>query len=110
LGGENFFFKINRPYPNINIDHLDTDPAQRSNEVGTHLKMPDWQDISIVRAVTLDHAPPFLLPYQPSGKVAFHRIYADCRGWSDETPITTAANISQITPYHLGSQSFALFY
>ncbi len=110
LGGENFFFKINRPYPNINIDHLSTDPAMRSNEVGTHLNMPDWQDISIVRAVTLDNAIPFLLTYQPSGKAAFHRIYADCQGWSDEAPISTAADISQITTYRLGGQSFALLY
>lgn len=110
LGGENFFFKINRPYPNINIDHLNTDPAQRSNEVGTHLNMPDWQDISIVRVLALDHATPILLTYQASGKVAFHRIYADCQGWLDGAPISTAANISQIATYRLGSQSFALFF
>jgi hypothetical protein len=110
LGGENFFFKINRPYPNINIDHLSTDPASRSNEVGTHLEMPDWQEIGIVRALTPDEGTPFLLTYQADGKVAFHRIYADCQGWRDQAPISIATGVSQIVTYRLGSQSFVLFY
>lgn len=110
LGGENFFFKINRPYPNINIDHLSTDPASRSNEVGTHLKLADWQDISIVCTLTPDQGAPFLLTYRTDGKVAFHRINADCQGWCDQAPISIAAGVSQIVAYRLDSQSFVLFY
>ncbi len=110
LGGENFFFKINRPYPNINIDHLSIDPASRSNEVGTHLQLADWQKVNIVHTLSLDQGAPFLLAYQASGKLAFHRIFADCQGWCDQAPIPVAANVSQIVTYRLDSQSFALFY
>ncbi len=110
LGGENFFFKINRPYPNINIDHLSIDPASRSNEVGTHLELTDWQKINIVHALSLDQGTPFLLAYQAGGKLAFHRIFSDCQGWCDQAPIPVAENVSQIVTYRLDGKSFALFY
>jgi len=41
FGGENFFFKINVAFPNVNIDHLSLDPNQRSNEVCTQKGLRD---------------------------------------------------------------------
>lgn len=111
-GGENFFFKINTPFPNINIDHLNTDPDFRSNEVGTHLTLPDWQKIGLVRAVSPDGGMPFLLAYQPDGGLAsLYRIRADCKGFTnlEQKPQQAVPNASQVATYHLDGKIFALF-
>jgi hypothetical protein len=113
LGGDNFFFKINVDIPNVNIDHLSTNPNQRSNEVCTHKGdiMPDNQDHSLlVRPLTLSHGAPYLVSYMPSGTTRVFRVHADCQAWTQEAQADTVAGASDVVTYRIGEQSFALFY
>lgn len=115
LGGSNFFFKINTGKLNVNIDHLQDNPALGTVEVGSRLdqQLPDALSIDIAAVVPWSHGDPRLLTYiASSGVTAFYRIHGDCLGWTKlaANTDTTVAGAIMVIPYHVGDDSYALFY
>jgi hypothetical protein len=113
LGGANFFFKINTAKLNVNIDHMQDDPAQGSVEVGSYLQgqLPDALDITHAAIVPWADGEPVLLTYiAPSGRTAVYRIHADAQGWTRLGEVTLEANASQAVTYRIGGASFLLLY
>lgn len=110
FGGENFFLKTNTMKPNVNIDHLNTDPNSRSNEVGTQMDLEDAQQLDIARAFYQAGGTPYFLTYMKSGKTTFNRVHGDCLGWTTEARLTAVTNATQIVTYEIGDRAFALFY
>ena len=85
LGGANFFFKINTGKLNVNIDHMQDNPAMGSVEVGSYLQaqLPDALQISHSALVPWAGGDPMLITYiASSGKAELYRIHADCQGWT----------------------------
>ena len=114
MGGETFFFKINfGPKLNVNIDHVSDDPTQGTVEVGTWLQnlLDDPTKIDIVEPFTMNGGDPYYVTYRASsGSTDWFRIHADCQGWTKEHSGTTVKSASQVVPYQLGDDRFALFY
>ncbi|HTB12044.1 MAG TPA: hypothetical protein VK752_10745 [Bryobacteraceae bacterium] len=116
LGGANFFFKINRvegKVNNVNIDHIQDNPAMGTVEIGTYLqeKLPDALSISIVAPVPWDDGEPYLLTYiASSGATVVYRIHADCQGWTSLNASTTIKGATQAVPYRIGNATYVLFY
>lgn len=113
LGGANFFFKINTAKLNVNIDHIQDNPAAGTVEVGSYLQsqLPDAEAIDIAARIPWAHGEPYLLTYiASSGKTDVYRIHGDCQGWTrmGTSPIMTGTKI--VTPYRIGDGSFVLFY
>lgn len=113
MGGSNFFFKINRDKLNVNIDHMQDNPANGSVEVGSYLqaKLPDALLIDNTAAIPWEDGEPRLLTYiKSSGATVVYRIHADCQGWTSLAAANTVKNAGQTIAYRVGNTSFALFY
>ena len=113
MGGANFFFKINREKLNVNIDHMQDNPAMGSVEVGSYLqgKLPDALKIDSTAAIPWADGEPYLLTYIAStGATVVYRIHADCEGWSSMNSSTTVTGATQTVAYRIGSTSFVLLY
>jgi len=85
LGGANFFFKINTGKLNVNIDHMQDNPAMGSVEVGSYLQaqLPDALQISHSAHLPWAGGDPLLITYiASSGKAELYRIHGDCQGWT----------------------------
>jgi hypothetical protein len=110
LGGEVFFFKINDGKLNVNIDHLQDNPALGTVEVGSLLQdqLPDALEIDLMRAFYLG-GDPYLLSYKTSGATDLYRVRGDCQGWTKQASLTTVEGASQVVPYSVGGQTFVLF-
>ena len=113
LGGANFFFKINLAKLNVNIDHIQDNPAAGTVEVGSWLQsqLPDAEIINAAATVPWAHGEPYLLTYIAStGKTEVLHVHADCRGWTRVSTGSTVAGASRVLPYRIGDVSYALFY
>jgi hypothetical protein len=113
FGGCNFFFKINLDKLNVNIDHIQDNPAAGTVEVGSWLQsqLPDAEIIDIAAAVPKAHGEPYVLTYiASSGKTEILRIQADCLGWTRFDAGATVAGASLVSAYRVGDTSYALFY
>jgi hypothetical protein len=123
MGNANFFFKINLgPDPqnqtevqvhNVNIDHIQDNPAFGTVEVGSHLQgqLPEAATLDIVARIPWAHGEPYLLTYiARSGSTALYRIHADCQGWTQVNQIITVEGAERIVPYRLGDTTYVLFY
>jgi hypothetical protein len=113
LGGANFFFKINTAKLNVNIDHMQDNPAMGSVEVGSYLQaqLPDALSITSAAHVPWDNGEPYLLTYiASSGAAVVYRIHADCQGWTSVGSCAAEKNASQTIPYRVGGTTFVLFY
>jgi hypothetical protein len=113
LGGANFFFKINTDKLNVNIDHMQDNPAMGSVEVGSYLQtqLPDALSIDIAAHIPWADGEPYLLTYIAStGATVVYRIHADCQGWTSLNASATEQGASQALPYRMGDTSFVLFY
>ncbi|HXZ02496.1 MAG TPA: hypothetical protein VEI03_21055 [Stellaceae bacterium] len=110
LGGENFFLKTNTLKPNVNIDHLDSDPNIRSNEVGTEMDLEDAQQLDICSSFYQNGNTPYFITYMKNGKTTVNRVHGDCLGWTTEARLTAVKGASQIVTYGIDGQTFALFY
>ena len=113
LGGETFFFKINfGPKLNVNIDHVLDDTTQGTTEVGTWLQtlLDDPTKIDIVAPLSMNGGDPYFVTYRNDGSTAWFRIHGDCQGWTKEHAGTTITGATQVVPYQIGDDRFALFY
>jgi hypothetical protein len=113
LGGCNFFFKINLDKLNVNIDHIQDNPAAGTVEVGSWLQsqLPDAQIIDIAAAIPGAHGEPYVLTYiASSGKTEILHIQADCLGWGRFDAGSTVPGASLVAAYRIGGTSYALFY
>jgi len=113
MGEESFFFKINfGPKLNVNIDHLLDDPSQGSVEVGTWMQnqLDDPTKIDIVEPFTMGAGEPYYVTYRNDGSTDWFRIHADCQGWTKEASGATIQSATQVVPYQVGNDRFALFY
>ncbi|NTY37136.1 MULTISPECIES: hypothetical protein [Burkholderia cepacia complex] len=112
LGGANFFFKINTAKLNVNIDHIQDNPALGTVEVGSYLQgqLPDALRISSAACVPWAHGEPYLITYiAQDGTTAVYRIHADCLGWTPVGSTATPSGAARVVPYRLGDTSYALF-
>ncbi len=113
FGGSNFFFKINTGKLNVNIDHIQDDPAMGTVEVGSHLEtqLPDALSIDAAAPVPWNAGETYLLTYiASSGVTAVYRIHPDCLGWSELNTSITVIDASHVVPYRIGDRSFVLYY
>ncbi len=113
MGGANFFFKINRDKLNVNIDHMQDNPAMGSVEVGSYLQaqLPDALKIDSTAAIPWADGEPYLATYvAATGEMTIYRIHVDCQGWTSLCSATTVARATQTVPYRIGGTSFLLFY
>jgi len=113
MGGANFFFKINTAKLNVNIDHLQDNPAAGTVEVGSFLQsqLPDALSIDVAASLPWSHGEPYFLTYiASSGATKVYHIHADCLGWTQVAARATVAGASLIVPYRLGDATYALFY
>lgn len=113
MGGANFFFKINRDKLNVNIDHMQDNPALGSIEVGSYLQaqLPDALKIDSTAAIPWADGEPYLATYiAATGETTIYRIHVDCRGWTSLCSATTGTGATQTVPYRVGGTSFLLFY
>jgi hypothetical protein len=113
LGGSNFFFKINTAKLNVNIDHMQDDPAAGSLEIGSHLEsqLPDALAIDLAAIIPWIHGDPYLLTYiASSGLTAVYHIHPDCQGWTLQTSGATVRGATIAVPYRLGDRSYVLLY
>lgn len=113
LGGANFFFKINTAKLNVNIDHLNDDPAAGTVEVGSFLQsqLPDALAITNSAILPWTHGDPYLITYiSSSGSTSIYRIHGDCLGWTMAASRITVAGASIVVPYSIGDNSYSLFY
>jgi hypothetical protein len=113
LGGANFFFKINSAKLNVNIDHMQDNPAMGSVEVGSYLQaqLPDALSITNAAHVPWADGEPRLLTYiASSGATVVYRIHPDCQGWTLLGACATVQGASQMIAYRINGSSYALFY
>lgn len=113
LGGANFFFKINNDKLNVNIDHLQDNPAAGTVEVGSYLQaqLPDALAIDRVARVPWSNGEPYILTFiASSGETAIYHIHADCLGWTLVAHQTMVAGASLVIPYRADDKTYALFY
>lgn len=113
LGGSNFFFKINTAKLNVNIDHMQDNPAMGSIEVGSQLQsqLPDALSIDAAAIIPWASGEPYLLTYiASSGMTAVYRIHSDCLGWTLQVSETTITGASIAVPYRIGDTSYVLLY
>jgi len=118
LGGSTFFFKINldpkKPQlVNVNIDHMQDNPAMGGIEIGTNLQtqLPDAALIDAAAIIPWAYGEPYLLTYiASSGKTVVYKIHADCLGWTQETSIVTVKGAALAAPYRIGDTSYVLLY
>ena len=116
LGGSNFFFKINRLNPqklNVNIDHMQDNPAMGSIEVGTQLQsvLPDVLTIDIAAIIPWAYGEPYLFTYvAATGSANVYQVHADCLGWTLEVSKTLITGASLAAPYQIGNTSYVLMY
>jgi len=113
MGGANFFFKINTAKLNVNIDHVQDNPAAGTVEVGSYLQsqLPDALSIDVAARVPWNHDEPYLLTYVASnGATVVYLIHTDCQGWTPFGAATTVDSASIVTPYRVGDSTYVLFY
>jgi hypothetical protein len=95
--------------PNVNIDHIVDDPTQGTVEVGTLLTLPNELTLNIVTAFYLGPNP-YFITYQTDGTTTFNRFDGDCQGWQLQASMSTILQATQIVPFNIGTESYALFY
>jgi hypothetical protein len=113
LGGANFFFKINTAKLNVNIDHMQDNPAMGSVEVGSYLQdqLPDAMVISDTAHVPWPGGEPYLLTYVgDTGATVVYRIHADCQGWTKLGEIAGETSAARAISYRVDDTTFALLY
>lgn len=113
LGGANFFFKINKLKLNVNIDHMQDNPALGSVEVGSWLQdqMPDAISITAAGIIPWANSEPYLLTYiASSGVTAFYKIHSDCLGWTPQASTITVKGATLVVNYRIGDTSYVLLY
>ena len=113
LGGANFFFKINVDKLNVNIDHLQDNPAAGSVEVGSWLQdqLPDALSVDLAATVPWTNDAPYVLTYiAASGKTDVLEVHADCLGWTHASTSMLAVGATSVVTYRIGDTSYALLY
>lgn len=113
LGSSNFFFKINTAKLNVNIDHMQDNPAMGSIEIGSQLQaqLPDALSIDAAAIIPWRYGEPYFLTYiASSGMTAVYKIRSDCLGWTPQTSSTTVSGASLAIPYRIGDTSYVLLY
>lgn len=105
---ENFFFKTNTQYNNVNIDHIMDDPADGSHPVGTHL--PLSQDLTDVEAFYFAGDAYFATYQDKTGEATINRFLANGQGWVENTKYKTFTNGRLVVPFYNGDDTFLLFY
>jgi hypothetical protein len=113
MGGANFFFKINLAKLNVNIDHMQDNPAMGSVEVGSNMQgqLPDALAIDIAAALPWQGGAPWLLSYiGATGKTALYRVDPDCQGWTCAGEAVTVPGATQAIPYCIDGTTYVLFY
>lgn len=109
-GGENFFLKTNTWKPNVNIDHLRSDLAQGSNEVGSHLELADAQELTNVEPFVMSHDEPHFVTYiKESGLSTLNRFHATCKDWTTVATFNAEHGAGHVVPYRIADQSFLLY-
>lgn len=112
LGCSNFFFKINKGKLNVNIDHIQDNPAKGSVEVGSYLQnqLPNAKDVTIASLVPWENGEPHLVTYDSTSQEAnLYRIHADCQGWTS-IKSTKIEQATIIVTYRINDTSYILFY
>lgn len=112
LGQSNFFFKINKMKLNVNIDHIQDNPAMGTVEIGSWLQaqLPNAMDVTLDAIVPWKNGEILLTTYDDkTHKVNLYRIHPDCEGWTTLDTADGEAS-AQICSYTIGSNSYILFY
>jgi hypothetical protein len=112
FGQSNFFFKINKGKLNVNIDHMQDNPAQGSVEIGSWLqnKLPNAIDVSLATKVDWENSHPHFLTYNPKLQTAgLYRVHADCQGWTKLDEVSEA-QASILCSYQIDKTAYVLFY
>ena len=112
LGQSNFFFKINTAKLNVNIDHLQDNPAMGSVEIGSWLQdlLPNALQVTLTSIIPWENGEPYLSTYDgTTNDLNIYRIHADCQGWTDLNT-TTVDPATQLYAYRIGDTSYLLFY
>jgi hypothetical protein len=110
LGGENFFLKTNTWRANVNIDHIQDNPADGTAEVATNMNLEEAQSLDICEAFALRYGEPYFVAYKNSGESVLYRFHADCQGWTSVASGPTPENASHIVPIVSANQANLLFY
>jgi hypothetical protein len=122
LGGCTFFFKINvsvdkttnQPkLQNVNIDHMQDNPAMGSIEVGSQLQsqLPYAASITAAAIIPWPFGKPYLFTYISStGAAAVYEIHSDCLGWTQQISQTITKGASLVVSYRVGNSSYVLLY
>jgi hypothetical protein len=112
FGQSNFFFKINKGKLNVNIDHMQDNPAQGSVEIGSWLqdKLPNAIDVSLATKVDWEYSTPHFLTFNPKLQIAdLYRVHADCQGWTKLDQVSIA-QATILCSYQIRQTSYVLFY
>ena len=81
-----------------------------TNEVGSHLKLKDDQELNIVHPFTVGPGDPYFLTYlAKTGESTFNRVHGDCLGWTTCATLKAVEGATQIVPYRIGETNFALY-
>jgi len=113
MGGANFFFKINTGKLNVNIDHLNDNPALGTVEVGSWLQglMPDALRVTHTAIVPWAGGDPYLMTYLgDSGLTTLLRIHANCQGWTTVATVTGTTEATLAVAFAVGDHPFILLY
>jgi hypothetical protein len=97
----------------VNIDHVLDDTTQGTTEVGTWLQnlLTDPTKIDIVAPFSMNGGDPYFVTYRnSSGSTDWFRIHGDCQGWTKQYGGQTIKGATQVVPYQIGDDRFALFY
>jgi hypothetical protein len=112
LGLSNFFFKINKMKLNVNIDHIQDNPAMGTVEIGSWLQaqMPNALDVTLDTIIPWTNGEIYLGTYDvKTNKVDVYRIHPDCEGWTLQDSADGEAS-TQMLSYRIGDTSYILLY
>jgi hypothetical protein len=112
LGQSNFFFKINKMKLNVNIDHIQDNPAMGTVEIGSWLQaqMPNALDVTLDTIIPWTKGEIYLGTYDDkTNNVDVYRIHPDCEGWTLQDSVT-ASESTQMLSYRIGNTSYMLLY
>lgn len=110
LGRETFFLKTNVGKLNVNIDHVQDEPAAGTVEVGTYLDLEDALDLEVTESFYLGGGDPYFVAYLQSGKTTVNRFDGNCLGWTAQAQAQTVTDATRIVPVQTGDKCLLLFY
>jgi hypothetical protein len=109
FGSVNFFLKTNTWKPNVNIDHIMSNPEDGTAEVATHLKLADAQKLDLVEPFALPGGQPYFATYmKKGGSLTCNRIHPDCKGWTQVASMNAKSGASQMVPLSVGGKNYLL--